>query len=86
MALRALGWCRLDRSRHFVRIAVAGLASSCTKRIMNAAPHVGSFVGVAGRALYLGYFVRMGKILDGGVAVGAAQGSMHAGGVFRRID
>ena len=72
MALRALCWRRLGRGRHFVRIAVAGLASSVAERAMNAARHMGGFFGVAGRALYLGYFVGMRKILEGRVAVGAA--------------
>src|ERR1700678_1875950 len=86
MTLRALGWCSLGRSRHFVRIAVAGLASSYADRTMNAARHVRSFVAVAGRALHLRHFVSMRKIPDAGVAIGAAQNAVDTGRVLGRIN
>lgn len=72
VALRALCGRSLGGSHHFVRIAVAGLTSSFAERAVNTARDMRSFLAVAGRALHLGYFVRMGKILDGRVAVGAA--------------
>ena len=86
MTLRALGWCSLGRSRHFVRIAVAGLASSYADRAMNAARHMRSFLCVTAQALHLGHFVRMGEILDGRVAIGAAQNAVDTGRVLGRIN
>lgn len=86
MALRALCRSRLTCSHYFVRIAVAGLASAYADRTMDAPRHMGRFFAVTGRALHLGYFVRMGKILDGRVAVGAAQNAVDTGRMFGRID
>src|SRR5271165_472445 len=53
---------------------------------MNAVRHVGSFVGVASRALNLGKFVGVGKFLDGGVTVGATQSAVYAGRMLAGID
>jgi hypothetical protein len=86
VALRTLYWSRLTCSHYFVRIAVAGLASAYADRTMDAPRHMGRFFAVTGRALHLGYFVRMGKILDGRVAVGAAQNAVDTGRMFGRID
>ena len=86
MALRAFCRRRLCRSRNFVRVAVAGLASYVPERAMNAASHMGSLVGVASRTLNLRHFVGMRKIFNGRVAVLAAQSAVDTGRMFRGIN
>ena len=86
MALRALCRRHLRRSRHFVVIAVAGLAGSVAERAVNAIRHVGSLVGVASRALNPRHFGGVRIVLDVRVAVGAAQNAVHAGRMLGGID
>jgi len=86
VALRAFCRRRLCRSRNFVGVAVAGLASYVPERAMNAASHMGSLVGVASRTLNLRHFVGMWKISNGRVAVVAAQSAVDTGCVLRRIN
>ena len=79
VALHALRRRYLGRSRNFVMVSMAGLAGSVAERTVNAIGKVRNFVGVASRARYLGYFGGVRVILDGAVAVGAAQDSVNAG-------
>jgi len=79
VALRTFCRRRLCRSRNFVGIAVAGLASHVPERAVNAAGHMGSFFGVASRTLNLRHFVGVRKILNGRVAVVAAQSAVDTG-------
>ena len=86
VALRTLCRRRLPRSRDFVWIAVAGLASCFAGRVMNAASYVRSLVGMASRALNLRHFRRVRKILDGRVAIVAAQNAVDTGRMFGGIN
>ena len=86
VALRAFCRRRLCRSRNFVGVAVAGLASYVPERTMNAASHMGSLVGVASRTLNLRHFVGMWKIFNGRVAVVAAQSAVDTGRMLRGIN
>lgn len=53
---------------------------------MNAVRHGGAFLGMAGGALHLGDFGGMRKIVDGSVAVFAAENPVDATRVSRRPD
>jgi len=86
VALRAFCRRSLCRSRNFLRVAVAGLASCVPERAMNAASHMGSLVGVASRTLNLRHFVGMWKIFNGRVTVLAAQSAVDTGRMLRGIN
>src|ERR1022692_1080901 len=86
MALRALCRRQLRRSRHFVVIAMAGLAGSVTERAVSAVGNPGSLIGVASRASNLGHFGGVRIVLDSRVAVGASQHTVHASRVLRGIN
>ena len=86
MALRTFCRRRLGGGSHLMRIAVAGLASSVAERAMNAARHMGSFFRVASGASNLRHFVGVWKVLDGCVAVVAAQSAVDAGHMLGGIN
>jgi hypothetical protein len=86
VALGALCQHQLGHRRHFMVIAVAGLAGCVAEHAMNAVGHMGSLVGVASRAANLRYFGRVRIVLDGRVAAGAAQNAMDAGRMLGGIN
>src|SRR5271163_4886082 len=75
VTLRAFCRSQLGRGGYFVNIAVTGLAVDID-RAVNAGLRMGSLIGMASRTLDSWPVGRMGKVLDGGVAVGASQDSM----------
>jgi hypothetical protein len=66
--------------------AVTGFAGRFAQSTVHASRHVRNFVSMAGRALNLRNFGRVRIVLDGRVAVGAAQDTVHAGGVFTGVN
>ena len=80
-AFRRSGLCH-----DLVRVAVTGLAGGLAKGRMNTLGQARSFLGMASRAPDLHHFGRVGIILDGAVAIGASQDSMHTGGVLLRVN
>lgn len=81
VALGAPGRGYLGCRGNFVMVAMAGLAGSVAECAVNAVRHMRSLVGMASCAFYLRYFGGVRIILDDGVAVGATQNSVDAGGM-----
>lgn len=67
-------------------VPVTGSAGVLTENPVDAFGGVGHLFCVAGGAAHFGNLRRMRKIFDGGVAVGAAKGSMKARGLLVRTD
>ncbi len=86
MTLGALRRRQLRRGRHFVVIAVAGLAGPVAEHAVNAIGKVGSLIGVASCALNTRHFRGVGTVLDVRVAIGAAQNAVHTGRMLGGID
>src|SRR5713226_5493114 len=72
------------RALRFMHVSMAARAGRCAQRAVNGARHLGDFAGVASCALHPGSILRMGIILNLGVAGRAAQPAVHADGVLRR--
>ena len=53
---------------------------------MNAAGDMARLVDLASQVLHLGYFIRMKKIFDGGVAVGATQNAVPLAAMLARVN
>src|SRR5271169_4101835 len=69
-----------------MHIPVATGASRVAQKRMGALWEALGLLLVAGRALNLGHFRGMRKILDGRVAALATENGMHAGAMFRSVD
>lgn len=77
---------KIFRGSQFVHVAMASGASGTTKDRVGARGETFGFLLMTGAALHSGDFGGMRKILDGRVAILAAENSVRAGRVLCRID